>query len=66
MVVVVFLYAIVVGVVAMRRLSSGFFGLAIFAVIGMAAALTRPNAAAGWALPTLGGARPGRSRCTGW
>ena len=51
--VVVFLYAIVVGVVAMRRLSAGFVGLAIFAVIGMAAALTRPHAAAGWALPTL-------------
>ena len=57
--VVVFLYAIVVGVVAMRRLSAGFVGLAIFAVIGMAAALTRPHAAAGWALPTLGGALVG-------
>ena len=52
-VVVVFLYAIVVGVVAMRRLSYGFFGLAIFAVIGLAAALTRPNATAGWAFPTV-------------
>ena len=58
-VVVVFLYAIAVGVVAMRRLSAGFIGLAIFAVIGMAAALTRPHAAAGWALPTLGGALVG-------
>src|SRR6516225_6424781 len=48
-VVVVFLYAIVVGVVAMRRLSAGFIGLAIFAVIGLAAALTRPHATAGWA-----------------
>jgi DMSO/TMAO reductase YedYZ molybdopterin-dependent catalytic subunit len=57
--VVVFLYAIVVGVVAMRRLSAGFIGLAIFAAIGIAAALTRPNAAAGWALPTVGGALAG-------
>jgi DMSO/TMAO reductase YedYZ molybdopterin-dependent catalytic subunit len=58
-VVVVFLYAIVVGVVAMRRLSYGFFGLAIFAVIGLAAALTRPNATAGWAFPTVVGAAAG-------
>ena len=54
--VVVFLYSIVVGVVAVRRLSLGFAGLAVFAVLGMAAALTRPNAAAAYALPTLGGA----------
>jgi DMSO/TMAO reductase YedYZ molybdopterin-dependent catalytic subunit len=58
-VVVVFLYSIVVGVVAMRRLSYGFFGLAIFAVIGLAAALTRPNATAGWAFPTVVGAAAG-------
>ena len=58
-VVVVFLYAIVVGMVAMRRLSYGFIGLAIFAVIGLAAALTRPNATAGWAFPTVVGAAAG-------
>src|SRR5580693_6156975 len=58
-VVVVFLYAIVVGMVAMRRLSYGFFGLAIFAVLGLAAALTRPNATAGWAFPTVVGAAAG-------
>src|SRR5258708_31808962 len=40
--VVVFLYAMVVGIVAMRRLWAGFAGLAIFACIGLAAALTRP------------------------
>jgi len=57
--VVVFLYAIVVGVVAMRRLSLGFAGLAIFAVIGMAAAVTRPNASAAYLLPTLIGAAAG-------
>ena len=58
-VVVVFLYAIAVGVVAMRRLAYGFAGLAIFAVIGLAAALTRPHATAGWAFPTVGGALVG-------
>jgi len=58
-VVVVFLYAIVVGIVAMRRLLFGFIGLAIFAVIGLAAALTRPNATAWWALPTVVGALAG-------
>jgi DMSO/TMAO reductase YedYZ molybdopterin-dependent catalytic subunit len=57
--VVVFLYAIVVGVIAMRRLSYGFFGLAIFAAIGVAAALTRPNATVGWAFPTVVGAAAG-------
>jgi len=57
--VVVFLYAIVVGVVAMRRLSWGFIGLAIFAALGLAAALTRPNATAGWAFPTVVGAAAG-------
>ena len=58
-VVVVFLYAIAVGVVAMRRLSAGFIGLAIFAVLGLAAALTRPHATPGWAFPTVGGALVG-------
>jgi DMSO/TMAO reductase YedYZ molybdopterin-dependent catalytic subunit len=57
--VVVFLYSIVVGVVAVRRLSLGFAGLAVFTVLGMAAALTRPGAAAAYALPTLGGAAVG-------
>jgi DMSO/TMAO reductase YedYZ molybdopterin-dependent catalytic subunit len=57
--VVVFLYAIVVGVVAMRRLSFGFIGLAIFAALGLAAALTRPNATPGWAFPTVVGAAAG-------
>jgi DMSO/TMAO reductase YedYZ molybdopterin-dependent catalytic subunit len=57
--VVVFLYSIVVGVVAIRRLSVGFAGLAIFAALGMAAAVTRPNAAAAYALPTLAGALAG-------
>ena len=36
-------FAAVIGVAAMRRLSYGYAGLVIFAAIGMAAALTRPG-----------------------
>jgi len=57
--VVVFLYAMVVGILAMRRLSAGFAGLALFAVIGAAAALTRHAATPGYAFPTIGGALVG-------
>jgi len=57
--VVLFLYAMVVGAVAVRRLSWGMAGLALFAAIGLAAALTRPNASAAYALPTLIGAVAG-------
>ncbi len=57
--VVLFLYAAVVGMVAVRRLSFGMIGLGIFAVIGVAAALSRPNSSAGYALPTVGGALVG-------
>jgi DMSO/TMAO reductase YedYZ molybdopterin-dependent catalytic subunit len=57
--VVLFLYAMVVGAVAVRRLSWGMAGLALFAVIGLAAALSRPTASAAYALPTLGGALVG-------
>jgi DMSO/TMAO reductase YedYZ molybdopterin-dependent catalytic subunit len=57
--VVVFLYAMVVGILAVRRLSAGFAGLALFAIIGAAAALTRHDAWAGYALPTIGGALAG-------
>ncbi|TVZ05701.1 hypothetical protein EAS64_14505 [Trebonia kvetii] len=56
---VVFLYAIVVGVVAMRRLWLGFGGLAIFALIGLWAALTRHGASASYVVPTLFGAAAG-------
>ena len=42
--VVVFLYSMLVGVLAMRRLGYGYAGLGIFAGIGLAAALTRHNA----------------------
>ena len=57
--VVLFLYAMLVGAIAVRRLSWGMAGLALFAVIGMAAALSRPGATAAYALPTLGGALVG-------
>jgi DMSO/TMAO reductase YedYZ molybdopterin-dependent catalytic subunit len=57
--VVVFLYSILVGVLAMRRLALGFLGLAVFAGIGLAAALTRHDASASYAVPTLFGAVAG-------
>jgi len=57
--VVLFCYAAVVGVLAVRRLWAGVAGIGVFAAIGMAAALTRPTATAAWALPTLGGAAVG-------
>jgi DMSO/TMAO reductase YedYZ molybdopterin-dependent catalytic subunit len=57
--VVVFLYSMAVGVLAMRRLALGFAGLVIFAGIGLAAALTRPNATGSYAVPTLLGAIAG-------
>ncbi len=52
-------YAAVVGMLAVRRLAFGMWGLAIFASIGLAAALTRPTATAGYVVPTLVGAAAG-------
>ena len=52
-------FSAVIGVAAMRKLRYGYLGLAIFAVIGLAAALTRPNAALWDVLPTLIGALAG-------
>jgi DMSO/TMAO reductase YedYZ molybdopterin-dependent catalytic subunit len=57
--VVLALYAAVVGMLAVRRLAFGMWGLAIFASIGLAAALTRPAATAGYVVPTLVGAAAG-------
>jgi DMSO/TMAO reductase YedYZ molybdopterin-dependent catalytic subunit len=57
--VVVFLYSMVVGVLAMRRLALGFLGLAIFAGLGLAAALTRHDATGSYAVPTIFGAAAG-------
>jgi len=53
------LYAALVGMVAVRRLAFGLGGLAIFASIGLAAALTRPDATVGYVVPTLVGAAAG-------
>jgi DMSO/TMAO reductase YedYZ molybdopterin-dependent catalytic subunit len=58
-VIVLFAFAAVIGMLAIRRLALGMTGLAIFVAIGLAAALTRNNASAGYALPTLGGAAVG-------
>ena len=52
-------FAAVIGILAVRRLALGLLGLAIFAGIGLAAALTRPSATAEYAIPTLVGAAAG-------
>jgi DMSO/TMAO reductase YedYZ molybdopterin-dependent catalytic subunit len=57
--VVVFLYSMVVGALAMRRLWLGFAGLVLFAVLGIAAAVTRHGASGSYAVPTLFGAAAG-------
>jgi DMSO/TMAO reductase YedYZ molybdopterin-dependent catalytic subunit len=57
--VVLALYAAVVGMLAVRRLALGMWGLALFAFIGLAAALTRPNSTPEYIVPTLVGAAAG-------
>ena len=57
--VVLALYAALVGMVAVRRLAFGMWGLALFAFIGLAAALTRPNSTPEYIVPTLVGAAAG-------
>jgi len=57
--VVVFLYSMLVGVLAMRRLALGFAGLVIFGGLGLAAALTRHDASVSYAVPTVFGALAG-------
>jgi len=54
--VIVFLYAMVIGALAARWLWVGFAGLAVFAALGLSAALTRPDASASWVWPTIVGA----------
>jgi DMSO/TMAO reductase YedYZ molybdopterin-dependent catalytic subunit len=51
--IVLAIFAAAIGVAATRRLSYGMTGLAVFAVIGLTAAATRPNATAASLLPTL-------------
>jgi DMSO/TMAO reductase YedYZ molybdopterin-dependent catalytic subunit len=54
--VILALYAAAVGILAVRRFAFGLCGLAVFAAIGLAAALTRPTATMGYVVPTLAGA----------
>ncbi len=54
--VVLALFAAEIGTAAMRRLSRGMAGLAIFAAIGLVATITRPNSSVADLLPTLLGA----------
>jgi DMSO/TMAO reductase YedYZ molybdopterin-dependent catalytic subunit len=52
-------FAAVIGILAMRRVGLGLAGLAVFACIGLTAALTRPDATAEYVIPTLVGAAAG-------
>jgi DMSO/TMAO reductase YedYZ molybdopterin-dependent catalytic subunit len=51
--------AVVIGVLALRRLWLGMTGLAVFGAVGVAAALAQPGADASYALPSLVGAGAG-------
>jgi DMSO/TMAO reductase YedYZ molybdopterin-dependent catalytic subunit len=51
--VVLALFAALIGVLAVRRLWYGMAGLLVFAVVGLTAAATRPNATLSSLLPTL-------------
>jgi len=57
--VVLALYAAVVGILAVRRLAFGMWGLGLFAFVGLWAALTRPGSTAAYLWPTLAGAAAG-------
>jgi DMSO/TMAO reductase YedYZ molybdopterin-dependent catalytic subunit len=57
--VILALYAAWVGTRAMRRLSSGLWGLSLFAFIGLYAALNRPGSSPVYVVPTLAGAAAG-------
>jgi DMSO/TMAO reductase YedYZ molybdopterin-dependent catalytic subunit len=48
-------FAAVVGMLALRRIGYGLAGLAVFGVLGVAAAITRPNSGAADLVPTLVG-----------
>jgi DMSO/TMAO reductase YedYZ molybdopterin-dependent catalytic subunit len=54
--VVLAIFAAVIGALAARRLAYGMAGLGVFTVIGLIAATTRPTATAASVLPTLVGA----------
>jgi DMSO/TMAO reductase YedYZ molybdopterin-dependent catalytic subunit len=51
--VVLAIFAAVIGILAVHRLEYGMAGLGLFVLVGLTAALTRPHSAASDALPTL-------------
>src|SRR5512135_1760017 len=53
------LYAALVGMLAVRQLALGLWGLGLFAFIGLAAAVTRPGSTTVYVVPTLAGAAAG-------
>jgi DMSO/TMAO reductase YedYZ molybdopterin-dependent catalytic subunit len=53
--VILAIFAAGIGVLAVRRISYGMTGLALFIVVGLIAALTRPDASGSDAVPTLVG-----------
>ncbi len=57
--VVLALFAMLIGILARRRLAYGLAGLAVFAALGVAAVLTRPVSGLADALPTLAGVAAG-------
>jgi DMSO/TMAO reductase YedYZ molybdopterin-dependent catalytic subunit len=57
--VVLAVFAAVIGVLALRRLGYGLAGLAVFSAIGLAAAATRPDTGPADVLPSLAGAAAG-------
>ena len=57
--VLLFAFAVVIGILAMRRLAYGMAGLGVFAVIGLAAVLTRPDSTPSWIWATIIGACAG-------
>jgi DMSO/TMAO reductase YedYZ molybdopterin-dependent catalytic subunit len=57
--VVLAVFCVAIGIAAMRRLYDGYIGLTLFAVIGLAAVLTRPDAKPWDVLPTVIGALAG-------
>ncbi|MEO3797187.1 molybdopterin-dependent oxidoreductase [Nonomuraea sp. B10E15] len=59
LVVVLFGVAPLIGMLALRRLSYGFAGLAVFGAVGLLAVLTRPEAGVLDVLPTLAGVGAG-------
>ena len=54
--IVLAVFSAVIGILSRRRIAYGYAGLLVFAVLGVAAAVTRPTATAAYALPPIAGA----------